>query len=115
MTRASMISFGSACALATVTFAGSVLFVFPGAMPAAALPTQCVITTYYKTAEMVTVVGVRTNCPGGSNSGRTSPYKEREVVQLNSPGPVGGGGGGGSLPCEFLAKGCGNLPVKRFN
>ena len=87
------------------------------AAAAEALPQSltCRITTYYSTSEMADVVGVRTTCPGGSAWGRTSRFKEVEVVELESPqGPGGGGGGPGGLPCEFLAAGCSNLPEPRF-
>ncbi len=87
--------------------------VVPTVRPATALPTSCRVITYYQTAAMETVVGVRTNCPGSSNTGRTSPHREVETVTLDAPGPGPVGGGSGKLPCEFLAKGCGNLPVRR--
>ena len=74
----------------------------------------CRMTTYYKDSEMTTVVGVRTTCPGGRSYGRTSPYYEVEVVELDSGGGSGGPSTGpGKLPCEFLAAGCSNLPVLR--
>jgi len=84
--------------------------------PAAALPVQstCRITTYYREAAMETVVGVRSTCPGTSNSGRISPYKEVETLTVDNGHGHAGGGSGASLPCEFLAKGCGNLPANRF-
>lgn len=107
-----------AACLAVLSAASLVLGVppvLPTIQPAMAIPTSCRVTTYYQTAEMVTVVGVRTNCPGSSNSGRTSPYKEVEVIDTSPEGPSPVGGGPGSLPCEFLAKGCGNLPARRFN
>ena len=74
----------------------------------------CRMTTYYKDAEMTTIVGVRTNCPGGRSYGRTSPYHEVETVELDTGGESGGPSTGpGKLPCEFLAAGCSNLPVFR--
>ena len=76
---------------------------------------SCRFTTYYKEAEMATIVGTRTNCPGGQSTGRTSPYFETEIVQLDTGGGAGGPATGpGRLPCEFLAKGCSNLPEQRF-
>jgi hypothetical protein len=87
--------------------------VFSGA--AEALPAQktCRITTYYKQAEMADVVGVRSTCSSPRSSGRTSRYFETETLQVDSQ-PVGGTGSGpGSLPCEFLASGCSNLPTRR--
>jgi hypothetical protein len=84
---------------------------------AEALPNSltCRITTYYSTAGLSDAVGVRTTCPGGSSWGRTTRFKEVEVVTLDSPsGPNGPGGGSGGLPCEFLAAGCSNLPERRF-
>jgi hypothetical protein len=79
---------------------------------AAAQSKTCLIRTYYKTAEKEEQVGVRSNCPGVGNTGRTSPHVEVERIQY---GESSGGapGGGGKLPCEFLEKGCGNLPEKR--
>lgn len=85
--------------------------VFTG--PTEALPKQlsCRITTYYKTADMTDVVGVRSTCSSPKSSGRTSKYYEVEVLTADT-GPSGGGSGGpGNLPCEFLAAGCSNLPV----
>lgn len=87
--------------------------------PAAALPQSitCRITTYFSTAAKEDVVGVRTTCPGGERWGRVTQHREIEVVTLDveGPSPAGGGGGPGGLPCEFLAKGCSNLPTRRFN
>lgn len=101
-----------------LTIALSALAVLPlFAAAAEALPQSltCRITTYYSTAEMDDAVGVRTTCPGGSAWGRTTRFKEVEVVELDSPqGPGGTGGGPGGLPCEFLAAGCSNLPQPRF-
>lgn len=91
--------------------------------PSLALPNQrvCKITTYYREADLINVVGVRTNCPGAQSSGRTSRYSEVEIIELESPRGPGGGGAGG-LPCEFFADGtgkwdpqntCQNLPLPR--
>lgn len=82
---------------------------------AAAQSKTCVIRTYYRTADMSEQVGVRTNCPGVSNSGRTSPHVEVERIEYGESSGVGGGGQN-TLPCEFLAKGqerCANVPVRR--
>ncbi len=73
----------------------------------------CRITTYYKTAEMTDVAGVRSTCPGAQSSGRTTRFFEVEEIQLGTPTTGGGGGDPGGLPCEFLAKGCSNLPTMR--
>ena len=92
-------------------------------LPAAALPNTltCRITTYYQEPALETVVGTRTTCPGGQSSGRTSRYKEIEVVQLDYGGGPSGPGGAG-MPCEFVADGtgpwspqntCQNLPIPR--
>lgn len=85
----------------------------PLAGPAQALPNSCVIRTYYKTAELDTAVGMRSSCPGARKWGKTSKFVEVETVDLVPDGPGGGGGGPGSLPCEFLASGCSNLPELR--
>ena len=75
----------------------------------AAAPAQaasCVIITYYNNAAHDRVVGTWSNCPGQKGlKGKRTRYSERETEQLRSPPP-----GPGSLPCEFLQKGCGNLP-----
>jgi hypothetical protein len=82
---------------------------------ARAHPTQCRMTTYYSDAAMSDIVGVRTNCPGGGSWGRVTRYRETEIVQLGGERPGTGGNGPGSLPCEFLASGCSNLPVARHS
>lgn len=97
--------------------AGALLALPLFAAAAEALPNSltCRITTYYRTADLSDVVGVRTTCPGGSSWGRTTRFKEVEAVEFDSPeGPGGTGGGPGGLPCEFLAAGCSNLPEPRF-
>ena len=109
----------------TLRVAFAVLLTMPAALPlpAEALPNTriCRITTYYQEAALETMVGTRTNCPGGSPSGRTSRYFEIEVVELESPSGPGGPGGAG-MPCEFVADGtgpwspqntCQNLPIPR--
>lgn len=109
-------------------FAAKLAFVVLLGMPvmlpqsAEAVPNQkiCRITTYYKEAALVTIVGTRTTCPP-KLSGRTSRYFEVEIIEVDTPQGPGGGGGGG-LPCEFLADGtgrwepqgtCQNLPLAR--
>lgn len=73
---------------------------------------SCRIITYYADPDMTDSVGVWSNCPGMKGlSGRRSRYFEVETEQLPSGGTVGGGG---SLPCEFLAAGCSNLPTPRY-
>jgi hypothetical protein len=98
-------------ATGVVFFALGVCSSFETASSAAQSKT-CVVPTYYKSAEMEQEVGVRTNCPGVANAGRTSPHVEVERIQY---GESSGGSPGGArkLPCEFLAQGCGNLPEKR--
>jgi hypothetical protein len=81
---------------------------------AQAYPTSCVIRTYYRTAEMVDVVGVRTKCPGGRSWGRTTRFVEAERVDLTPPGPGGTSGSPGKLPCEFLATGCPVIQGPRY-
>lgn len=97
------------------TLAGFTLaagFALSATEEASAYPTHCVMTTYYKEAALQNEVGVRTTCPGGSPWGRTSPYKEREVIELQPPGP-GGPPGPGNMPCEFTPKGCSPIPGPR--
>jgi hypothetical protein len=97
-------------ALAAVIIAPGV---FSGSAEALPVQRTCKITTYYKQAEMTDVVGVRSTCSSPRSSGRTSRYFETETLQVESQ-PVGGSGSGpGSLPCEFLASGCSNLPTLR--
>lgn len=70
---------------------------------------SCRIITYYKEAALENVVGVWSNCPGQKGlQGKTSRFKEVEVVELKSPRP-----GPGSLPCEFLVRGCSPVPKQR--
>jgi hypothetical protein len=90
----------------------SALALSTGTAVAAAKGKMCLIRTYYKDAEMAEQVGIRTNCPGMSSSGRTSRYVEVERIEY---GETSGalGGGPAKLPCEFLASGCPNLPLKR--
>ncbi|MET3580800.1 hypothetical protein ABID19_003839 [Mesorhizobium robiniae] len=89
-------------------------FVPPVSSPANALPVSqsCRITTYYKTAAKAKEVGLRTNCQGVKKWGVTSRYYDVEKLETGTP-PHNTSGGGGNLPCEFLAAGCSNLPVKR--
>ncbi|MER9055033.1 hypothetical protein [Mesorhizobium sp. M0213] len=88
-------------------------FLPPVTIPANALPVSqsCRITTYYKTAAKATEVGVRSTCQGVKKWGVTSKYYEVEKIEAATPPHTSDGGG--SLPCEFLAAGCFNLPVKR--
>ncbi|MER8548782.1 MULTISPECIES: hypothetical protein [unclassified Mesorhizobium] len=88
-------------------------FLPPVTSPANALPVSqsCRITTYYKTAAKATEVGVRSTCQGVKKWGVTSKYYEVEKIEAATPPHTSGGGG--SLPCEFLAAGCSNLPEKR--
>lgn len=76
-------------------------------------PRACWLRTYYQEPAKATVVGTRTNCPGGQASGRTSRYFEVEIVRLDDGPRPGGHGGPGSLPCEFLAQGCSVFPTRR--
>ncbi len=80
---------------------------------AAALPKSCIIRSYYNNAELDTQVGMRSSCPGAQKWGKVTKFVEVETVDLVPEGPGGPGGGPGDLPCEFLEKGCPNLPVKR--
>ena len=107
----SKLNLASTYAIATIAFFACMTLSAP---EASAYPTQCRVTTYYASAEMSNIVGVRTNCPGGGSWGRMTRYRESEIIQLGGEGPGGSGGGGpGGLPCEFLAAGCSNLPVAR--
>jgi hypothetical protein len=81
--------------------------------PVSALPKSCVIRNYYNNAALDTQVGMRSSCPGTQKWGKITKFVELETVDLVPDGPTGPGGGGG-LPCEFLASGCPNLPVHRF-
>jgi hypothetical protein len=70
---------------------------------------SCRIITYYSEAAKEHTVGTWSNCPGQKGlKGKRSKYKEIETVELRSPAP-----GPGSLPCEFLAKGCSAIPKPR--
>lgn len=106
----SKLNLASTYVIAAVAFAACFAL---GAPEARAYPTQCRMTTYYSSAEMSDIVGVRTNCPGARSWGRITRFRESEIIQLGGEGPGGGGNGPGGLPCEFLAAGCSNLPVAR--
>ena len=72
----------------------------------AAQAATCVIITYYSDVSQARQVGWWSNCPGQKGlHGRRSQFLERETVQLRSPRPSPG-----SLPCEFLERGCDPLP-----
>lgn len=75
---------------------------------------RCTITTYYSDAAMTKQVGTFSNCPGSKRglTGKKTKYFETETIALGNPSQ-GKSGGPGSLPCEFLAEGCGNIPSPR--
>lgn len=78
-------------------------------VPAPALAATCRIITYYSDATMTKGVGSWSNCPGQKGlQGKRTIHREIETVELASPRP-----GPGSLPCEFLAKGCSPIPSPR--
>jgi hypothetical protein len=100
-------------ALAAALIAGPMAALAP--QPASALPSggSCRITTYYKTDALENEVGLRSNCPGKKGWGKTSAFFEVDTIDFGNDGG-GGHGGHGKFPCEFLAEGCSNLPVDRF-
>lgn len=75
---------------------------------------RCTITTYYSDAAMTKQVGTFSTCPGPKRgrTGKKTKYFETETIPLGNPSQ-GKSGGPGSLPCEFLNEGCGNLPSPR--
>jgi hypothetical protein len=96
---------------ASITLVSTAPIILP--QTASALPKSCVIRNYFQTAEMNNQVGMRSSCPGAQKWGKITKFVEVETVDLVPDGQSGPGGGGG-LPCEFLASGCPNLPVHRF-
>jgi hypothetical protein len=87
--------------------------------PAYALPTNssCLITTYYNNASHDDEVGTRTQCTGTPVKmvGRSTPWHTSERLSTSAGGTGHPHGGGQSMPCEFLAAGCSNLPTNRFS
>ena len=76
---------------------------------------SCTIVTYYSDAAKTKQVGTFSNCPGPKRglTGRKTKFFESEKIPLGGPRPQGSPAGPGSLPCEFLKEGCGNLPTPR--
>lgn len=89
------------------------------ATPTLAMATSasCTVTTYYNNAAHAHVVGTRTICTGQptKTTGRTSPYHTTEKFSTTSGGNGHPHGTTTQMPCEFLAAGCSNLPVNRYN
>src|SRR5690242_5028164 len=83
--------------------------------PAYALPTSssCLVTTYYNNAAHDQEVGTRTQCTGTPVTmvGRSTPWHTSERLSTSAGGTGHPHGGSQSLPCEFLADGCSNLPT----
>jgi len=86
--------------------------------PAQAAPPStgtCSITYYYSDPEKTKQVGTFSNCPNPPPkrglTGRKTRYYDVETVNLGNPSPPRPRPPG-HLPCEFLAKGCGNLPTE---
>jgi Family of unknown function (DUF6289) len=80
---------------------------------AIALPANEVTTTYYSDASKTDEVGEMTLLCSGQRiiEGRRTAYASRSSSPCNSgPNPSGPTG----LPCEFLAKGCSQLPETRY-
>jgi len=89
--------------------AGVLGFALAGLAPGAAEAATCRIITYYSDASMNRTVGVWSNCPGMKGlRGRRTRYSESETQQIRGPST-----GPGSLPCEFLQKGCSPIPSPR--
>lgn len=66
----------------------------------------CRIIIYYSDATKTVAVGNWSNCPGQKGlHGKRTRFSDVETETIRSPRP-----GPGHLPCEFLVKGCGNLP-----
>ncbi len=73
----------------------------------------CRVYTYFSDKEETKQVGLFARCPGGTHTGRTTKWFTVETFTVGNRPDVGGGQTPGSLPCEFLAAGCGDLPVPR--
>lgn len=102
----------TACAAAAAI---AVMAIVPGGIiDAAAAPgpgAVCRVTIYYDSEEQTNIIGGRSTCPGAKKRwGKPSPYAEVELIEFGRDEPVGTGDGPGDLPCEFLDKGCPNLP-----
>lgn len=109
-----------------VALAGTAAGLPLSSSPAQALPTSCILRTYYSDAAMTEMAGSWSNCPGNAGlTGRRTRYFEDDRVELGGPKPIGGGGG---LPCEFRQENdpltgkpltdysisqCYNLPIMR--
>ena len=89
--------------------AGVLGLALAGLVPGAAEAATCRIITYYSDANMTRTVGVWSNCPGMKGlHGRRTRFSESETQQISGPRT-----GPGSLPCEFLQKGCSPIPGRR--
>lgn len=110
-----MISNGAvrfALILTTAIFIASAIGVV--SPPVAALPQgpiQCQTRTYFSTPAKKIEVGIWDFCPGGTKSGRKTPWVTVESFDIGHPGPRPSLPTGG-LPCEFVKGGCANtLPL----
>ncbi len=86
--------------------------------PAQAAPPStgtCSITSYYSDANKTKEVGTFSTCPSNRGlRGRRTRYYDVETVDMGNPGPEERREREPrSLPCEFLAEGCGHLPRPR--
>lgn len=73
----------------------------------------CRVYTYFSDKEETKQVGLFARCPGGTHTGHTTKWFTVETFTVGTRPETGGEQKPGSLPCEFLAAGCGDLPVPR--
>ena len=78
---------------------------------------SCTVTTYYNNAQHAEEVGTRTQCTGSptQSTGRVTPWHTSEHFSTGAGGTGHPKGGSNSMPCEFTAGGCSNLPVNRYS
>jgi hypothetical protein len=85
----------------------------PAAQAAPLHTINCSIYTYFSNADETTQVGWFSTCPGGEKTGRKTRWFTVEATTVGPGTPVNKPPKAGELPCEFLAKGCPNLPAPR--
>jgi hypothetical protein len=73
----------------------------------------CSIYTYFSNATETNQVGLFSTCPGGEKTGRKTKWFTVEHTTVSRATPANKPTKAGNLPCEFLKKGCPNLPAPR--
>ena len=101
------------CAGLAALAASAGVLTSPAAQAAPLHTIKCSIYTYFSNAEETTQVGLFSTCPGGEKTGRKTRWFTVEATTVGPGTPVNKPPKAGGPPCEFLAKGCPNLPAPR--